>query len=232
MWLTVLPVLASTFVQAQQRLDIQLSAGGTPIGDWTPAIIDTGNGYKVNDITYHPVGTTLSLSNATVGFDPFISASVDVINNTLVVQNYTLIFTLPVGPIAGASVMGGSTQGGITDANFAGGATLSTLGAGRSLYNGQIDGVDVLSLFSDPKTIVAPFAGGSASDSTNAGLPGVTISGPAVTTSIGIKHEFSLTPGDRATFTSFFVVEQAIPEPASLSLLAIGGLMILCRRRR
>ena len=46
--------------------------------------------------------------------------------------------------------------------------------------------------------------------------------GPNALTSIGIEHQFSLTPGDRATFTSFFNV-QPVPEPTSLSLLAIGG---------
>jgi hypothetical protein len=230
-WLALLSVLASSFAQAQQPLNIQLS-DGVHTWDWTPTVIDTGNGYKVNDVSYNVPGTTLLCSNITLAYDPFISASVDVINNTLAIQNYTLTFTLPVGPIAGGSVMGGSTQGGVTDANFNGTGILSTVGPGKSLYNGQIDGVDVLSLFPDPKSINAPFAGGSNSDSTNAGLPGLTISGPAVLTSIGIKHEFSLTPGDRATFTSFFGVDQAIPEPASLSLLAIGGLVLLYRRRR
>ena len=213
--------------QAQQTLDISLSIDGTTAGAWAPAIIDTGTNYTINNVSYTVPGATLYFHDMSVDPDPSISASVDVINNTLSVQNYTLIFTLPVSPIAGSSRMAGSVQGGTTDVN-GDGAILSTL-AGAPLYYGQIDGANVLSLFPDPKTITAS-AFNSASDSTSAGLPGVTIPGPGVLGSIGIEHQFSLTPGDRATFTSVFVVNA--PEPGSLSLLAIGGLVLLyCRRR-
>jgi hypothetical protein len=232
-WLTVLPVLAASFAQAQPTLEVELSNGGTTMGDWYAPIINTGSGYIINDVTYNPVGASVRCYNMSVGFDPFISASVDIINNTASIQNYTLIFTLPFSPaITSGSHIGGSTQGGVTDANFDGIGTLSTVGPGTDLYNGQIDGVNVLPLFANPTTINAPFAGGSASSSASAGLPGPTIPGPNALTSIGIEHQFSLTPGDRATFTSFFVVAANIPEPASLSLLAMGGLMLLCRRRR
>jgi PEP-CTERM motif len=231
-WLTVLPVLASSFAQAQQTLDIKLLQGGTTIGEWHPAIINTGSGYMVNDVTYNPVGVTMHCYNMTVGFDPFISASVNVVNNTASIQNYTLIFTLPISPaVVGGSRIGGSTQGGVTDANFDGIGTLSTVGPGTALYNGQIDGVNVFPLLPHLTTVNAPFAGGSASISANSGLPGPTIPGPNALISIGIEHQFSLTPGDPATFTSFFVV-QDVPEPGSLGLLAMGGLILLWRRRR
>jgi hypothetical protein len=231
-WLTALPVLAASFAQAQS-LDVKIWTGSTLSGGWALPVINTGSGYVVNNVNYNPGGAvSIFCHDMTVGFDPFISASVDVINNTASVQNYTLIFTLPISAITGGTRFGGSTQGGLSDANFDGIGTLSTVGAGSSLFSGQIDGVDVLSLFGNPKVISVPFMGGSASDSTSAGLPGTTISGPLnALTTIGIKQTFSLTPGDRATFTSFFVVEP-VPEPAALSLLAIGGLMVLARRRR
>jgi PEP-CTERM motif len=229
--LTLLPLLTSSFVQAQSTLDIKLSIGGTAAGEWHPAIINTGNGYIINNVHYNPVGASLYCYDMSVGFDPFISASVDVINNTASIQNYSLTFTLPISPITIGSRVGGSTQGGVTDASFNGIGTLSTVGTNTALYYGLIDGSNVLPLFPDLYTINVPFAGGSASVTTSAGLPGPTIAGPNALTSIGIRHEFSLTPGDRATFTSFFVVEP-VPEPASLSLLAIGGLVLICRRRR
>jgi hypothetical protein len=99
------------------------------------------------------------------------------------------------------------------------------------MYNGQIDGVNVFPLLPNPTALNVPFAGGSASITANLGLPGPTVPGPNALTSIGIEQQFSLTPGDPATFTSFFVV-QAVPEPGSLGLLAMGGLILLWRRRR
>src|SRR6266705_442266 len=78
-WLAVLPVLASSFAQAQSALNIHLWINGTSAGQWTPAIINTGSGYMVNDVSYHPAGASIFCYNMTLDFDPFISASVDVI---------------------------------------------------------------------------------------------------------------------------------------------------------
>lgn len=239
LFFTILPLVVSSIVvssiaQAQQ-LNIDLMINGTSAGHWSPAIVNTGTGLGIYDITYPIAGGSLTVSNVSLATDPFISASVDVLNNTAGSQNYTLIFTLPIVAVASpGSKVGGSVQGGVTDANNNGTGILSTVGPGSALFFGRIDGVNVFPLFPDVKTITAPFAGGSASDSVNAGLPGGTIPGfanPLI--SIGIQHEFSLTAGDRATFTSFFIVEPLpIPEPASITLLAIGGLMVLRLRRR
>jgi hypothetical protein len=212
-------------------LDITLSVGNTSEGEWHPTLIDTGSGYNASNVNYSVADASLLFHYLSVDMDPFISASVDVVNTTASVQTYTLIFTLPVGPIAGGSLMGGSVQGGLTDANGDGIGTLSTVGPGTALYFGRIDGINVQPLFADVKTISVSTAFGSASDSTSAGLPGPTIAGPSVATSIGIQHQFSLTPGDRATFSSVFVVVP-VPEPGSLSLLALGGALLLWRRRR
>jgi len=233
LWLWILPALVSSLTgAAAANLQIQLWDGPTLMGQWNPLIISTGTGYKVNDIGYNPSGASIFCHDMTLDYDPFLSASVDVANLTGTVQTYTLIFTLPISPsITGGTRMGGSTQGGLTDANNDGIGTLSTTGPGHSLYNGQIDGSDVLPLFPHLMTMNVPFAGGSTSASTSAGLPGPTIPGPNALSSIGIKHEFTLTAGDRATFTSFFSV-QAVPEPTSLSLLALGAVVLFARRRR
>ncbi len=235
-WVCVLPLLVSSLAWADPlpvnpTLDIKLWIGST-MREWTPQILDAaGGGYKVDDISYSPPGASLFCYNMTLNYDPFISASADILNNTASIQHYTLLFSIPISPaITPASVMGGSVQGGLTDANNDGIGTISTFGPGTDLFNGQIDGVDQLPLFSDVKTINVPFQGGSASDSTSAGLPGPSLPGPSALSTIGIKFEFTLTPGDRATFTGFFSVGQTIPEPGSLSLLGLGGLLLFRRR--
>jgi hypothetical protein len=232
-WLAILPLFAASVAQAQPAVGVQLTSGGTT-WDWNPTASSTsGNDFAISNVTYSPPNLfTLTISNITFSTDPFMSASVDVQNNTLAVQSYDLIFTTPVSPsITSSFLIGGSTQGGVTDA-FPDGIGIVTNNGAAPLYYGQINGTGVLALLSNPTSIVAPFAGGSASTNANAGLPGPTIPFGSITmTSIGIEHQFTLTPGDRATFTSFFEAVP-VPEPASLSLLAIGGLMIVCRRRR
>jgi hypothetical protein len=219
--------------QAQQTLDITLSINGNMAGAWAPLLVPTGNGYIVNNVGYTNLsaGYALYFHDMSLELDPSISASVDVVNTTTSLQNYTLTFMLPVSAIPGSTRMAGSTQGGVTDTG-GDGATLSTVGAGSALYFGQIDGVNVpaSALFPNLTSITAgSFL--STSQSANFGLPGVTTPGPAVGSSIGIEHQFSLTPGDRATFTSVFVVNP-VPEPGSLSLLALGGLALFYRHRR
>jgi hypothetical protein len=232
-WLVVLPALASfqSWAVPAPGLDIQFSVGSST-EEWSAPIVSIGNGWGVNDGTNTWGGATLSWHNVGIDFDPFMSASVNVVNNTAFTQTYTLIFTMPIGsPIIGGSLIGGSVQGGITDSNPDGIGILSTAGPGTAMYYGRIDGANVLPLLSDVTTLTVPFAGGSNSTNTSAGLPGPTIPGPNANTSIGIEHEFTLTAGDTATFSSFFRVESA-PEPTGLSLLAVGALFVAVRRRR
>src|SRR5947207_1253372 len=93
--LVALPLLVTCIAQAASTLDIKLSVGANNY-EWTPTILAVGDGtYKVNDVGYNPSGSSLFCYNMTLDYDPFISASVDVVNNTLAVQNYTLTFTLP-----------------------------------------------------------------------------------------------------------------------------------------
>lgn len=169
--------------------------------------------------------------NITANPDPFVFALIGVTNNTNATQTISLITTLPIAPaITPSSLIGGSTQGGLTaDAD---GGTLATAGPGTWLYRAMIDGVPVggiADLFGHLTSASAgPFGSGSVGVA-QFGAPIPSAPGPAAFSTIGIMHTFTLTPGDRATFTSSFVV--AVPSAGALPLLGIAG-MLGARRRR
>jgi hypothetical protein len=170
--------------------------------------------------------------NMTFDPDPVVTGITSVTNVGLVVQQFTLTFTLPVAPVLPSSLMGGSIQGGVTDNTLnSSNAVLSTV-LGSSFYTALIDGVSVQTLYNHTSTVTAPFDGGSANlAAASFGLPGVTLPGPAANASIGIRLDFTLTPGDSASFTSnFFVIP--VPEPGTGLLLAFGLGALALRRRR
>ncbi len=166
----------------------------------------------------------------TVDTDPFVNGVFGLTNMSGSTQTFILNVTLPIAPvITPSSLIGGSVGGSVTDANLNGVATVANAG-GSPLFDGLIDGVGTLPIITAPYSFSAPFAGGTANiPATNVGLPGPTIPGPAVLTSIGINHTFTLTPGDTVALTSFFLV---VPEPASLGLMACGILVMGLKRRR
>lgn len=164
--------------------------------------------------------------NITVNPDPFINAAFSVTNNAGVAQTFVVGVLLPIIPQSPLTLHGGSVGVSLTDANNSGAASL--VDAGLAVYQGQIDGVTVLELFDDPYGLATPpIPGFTVVDSENAGLglfgPFLP-SGPALAT-IGIVHTFTLSPGDKAAFTSFFIVE-AIPEAGTLVLCGVGALLV------
>jgi hypothetical protein len=169
-----------------------------------------------------------------VDSDPVLTGTTAVTNNGATTQRFTLIFTLALAvPVAPASLIGGSIQGGATD-NTGDGVVLSTV-AGSSFYTARIDGVAVQKLY--PHTTVV--STNAAFDSANLtklsfGAPIPSQLGPAANNNIAIRLDFTLTPGDSASFTSNFVV-QSVPEPATMGMLAplaLGALAIARRWRR
>lgn len=168
-----------------------------------------------------------------VDTDPVISASFDVVNNTGATQWYTMIFTLPIAPaITPSSVIGGSVGVTLTDTNGSG-ATLSSAG-GLSIYQAQIDGATVETLLDDPYNLAAgTFL--SSVDSASFGNPIPSQSGPQALSTIGLRFDFNLSAGDRAAFTSVFVVEpNPVPLPATAWLFgsAVAGLIGLRAKRK
>jgi hypothetical protein len=164
--------------------------------------------------------------------DPGVSGVWSITNNTGSTQIYSFSVILPVLPVTPSSLMFLSSTVSVSDANFAGGASLASVGS--PLYTGLIDlaPVGASALFAHPYSLVAPL-GSTVGDTETAGVFPGSIPGPPVSASIGIQHVFSLTAGDSATLNStFFLV--AIPEPATLgmALLGVTGLATAARRSR
>lgn len=226
------------------------SASAVPIGSITFTMLDAEgntiwngeyagnptadpNVYRVYDGSASAPGVlTLEWTGVSVDIDPGVSGNWAITNldpvNTLV---FSLIVDAPVLPVAPSSLMFGSSSITVSDANFSGAATLSTV-AVTAMYNGRIDLAPVTpatDLFPAPSTLTAPAGGTNSATSSFGVFPG-SVPGPAVAGFIGIQHVFSLTPGDRATFNSTFHV--VVPEPGTLALVGLGiGLVVLAVRR-
>jgi hypothetical protein len=183
-------------------------------------------------------GFTLVTNNNSASLDPFVTNNVALTNNTGITNNYTFTVTLPVPAILTPTVTGGSVGGSLTGGPL--GGTLTDIGVGSALYTAIIDGVDFHQLLPALQSVTAGAFLTSPIGPDSFGLPGPFFGGPAVTTSIAIRLDFSLSPGAQASFTSVFVVQpqQNLPEPGTLTLmgLALAGLAFVAvgrhKRRR
>ena len=169
----------------------------------------------------------------TLNQDPSIFGLATLTNLTTATRNFNLAFSLPITPAFFPSVFGGSITATVFDANGDRTAALAPIAISPSIFRGTIDGVTVLPLLGANVTCFGSTAGCSASGMDDYGLPGPTIRGPAVNSAIGIFLNFSLSPGDRVTFNTNFIVEppSTVPVPAALPLL-LSGLGVLAVRRR
>jgi hypothetical protein len=212
---------------------LQVMADGASAGMLTQAMMNcTGEAPS-----YKCVGTDgaagelgIDMWDLTLDEDPVVSGTVDVTNNSSVLTHYTMIFTLNISaPITPSSLIGGSMQGGATD-NNGDGVTLANF-SGNSFYAAQIDGSTVQTLYNDPQSFSAGNYLSTNVPNLAFGTPIPSQSGPAANSTIGIIFDFTLTPGDSATFTGNFVVEP-VPEPGTALLLGMGLIGLAARRRR
>jgi hypothetical protein len=170
--------------------------------------------------------------------DPSISSSFNITNTFGSASNFTITVEAPVAALA-TTVMGGSAQGGVTDAG-GDGATLA-IPSGSAFYTALIDAAGVHTLYplanppdpnlAYPPLVVGGFGSGNLFPLEDFGTPIPSLPGPAVNTKIGITWNFNLTPGnDRATGSGVFVVE--LPEPSTFLLLGFGLIGVAAFRRQ
>src|SRR5215475_12842393 len=109
--------------------------------------VDNADGVSANctvgseGIVYAPgyAPVTVKDLDIFIDSDPVVTGTMTVVNGQTTSQLYTFIFTLPVSPIPGSTLTGGSARGTLTDTG-ADGAML-TVGPSGEVYTPLIDGV-------------------------------------------------------------------------------------------
>lgn len=181
----------------------------------------------------HTVGDLRIDIGLTLDEDPELATSLGIDNLSGGTEHFTLVITMSgLSAIPGATLTGGSNAWDFGD-NNGDGVTLSTV-AGSSLYTALIDGVAHDTLFDHPTvgSDGSAFGGGTIGPA-DFGSPIPSQLGPALTSSIGITYDFTLTGGDDASTTTGRFVVKPVPEPATAALIALGlfGLAAAGRRR-
>jgi hypothetical protein len=225
-------VLVMAFPASAFAGSLTLSIATEGFGTWST----TPSGTPNPDGSSHYVGGWVAGSglwscdwDITTSADPFVNAHYSMTNTTASAQTYTVTAVQTISPPLLSTFIGGSTGGSVTEANFDGLGGMSTA-APAAFYEAYLDAAMVLALYPDPySTSPFLFPGDTVNiPNVSAGLPGPSIASGPVLSQISIQHKFTLSAGDSVALTSFFVVT---PEPATLAMLALGGLMIVRKRR-
>lgn len=224
---------------------IIVTAGG---GEWEWNINGTPNNDEDDSYNYEGSRTenagngswTLDWNiNATTADDAgsrgsqtaFLFNNVVLTNNTGMTQDITITTMIPVAPaITPSSLMGGSASGTLTTNGD--GGTMGHLNGADPMYRALIDALAVGGLADlhnfDSSVSVVGF-GSESTGFEDFGTPIPSAPGPAVLSSIGITLQFTLTPGDSASWTSNFVVN--VPAPGAGAVFAFAGIAAIRRRR-
>lgn len=230
--LAVAPVSEAAFTL--QDLDIRIQTNGGTIwniqnGENLANSISEFN--RVGEFQYEIKGSFSTANwscnwDLLVDEDPFVIANFAFTNNTATDNNFVVIIGANVMAVSPSSIMQGSISGSVGSGNP--GVKTATFGAtaGDSLYTALIDGVGVQTLLDDPFSVSTNLT--TTFGTADFGVPS-PIPGPAVVSTLGIRHAFFLTAGDSATISSAFVVN--VPTPGAAALFGMATLITLRRRR-
>jgi len=178
------------------------------------------NDYYLHDaFTNHVFDASWDL---TFRSDPYVISYVSLTNSSGSGQIYTMTFEVPVSPpIEPTSLYSGSVGGSLTTDPT--GGYVKTVSP-TPLYLGKIDATEVLPLYSHP-SLWSKAGGGTTIIPLQSAGP--LLDGPAMST-ISIQHRFELGSHDAVALTGYF---EAVPEPTTMALLALGGVAVMRRRR-
>ncbi|MEE2682158.1 MAG: hypothetical protein VX641_07280 [Planctomycetota bacterium] len=165
-----------------------------------------------------------------VEVDPGLGFGLTITNTQSFTETFNIIVDVAVPGWSDGTLQGASIGGSVTDTSFDGSASL--VAADPSLMGAFLDGTRQINLGKGLDLSVDILGGTSTFGPFNEGLSGsaATIVGPSTTDGfLSIAIDFTLTPGDTASFTGGYLVEY-VPSPAAI--LVLGGLGVARRRRR
>jgi hypothetical protein len=148
-------------------------------------------------------------------------------NNTAQARTYDVMQSIDLAGAVLDPTMSGSVAAILIDMN-GDGATLSSLGT-TAIYTALIQNTAVQTLLpGDWAFQVNPFMSDA---STPASFSNVVLPSGSASGTMSIRLQFTLSAGDKVSFSSNFVV-QAVPAPGALGLAALAGVGCRGRRRR
>lgn len=225
----IIAVFVSGALIAPALAEIRATVG-TPLGQWSFTSSTQGTLEEQADgslrwygeVQRPDLGCDIEWDYLVDG-DPYITGVANFTNVLGVTANFSFDISANSDvTIAAPTVFGASTIT-VLDVN-GNGAQMDAL-AGDSIYRAFIVATTQETLFDAPYGLSAgPF--GVDFDGLTWG-PQPAIGGIVLGDIFGIDHDFSLTSGDQATLNSSFFI---VPEPATVVLLLVGGLVATRRR--